>query len=402
MKCYPRGSEWRKWDLHVHSPSTKLSNGYEKISGKIDWDRFCRIIHDSDVDAIGITDYFSLESFFTFKQHYSSMYPDCNKTFFPNLELRLNESVNKSTETIDYHILFQPDLSCEQASKFLSHLKTQVSKSANIKLYCSELESTADFEKATVTRSDIELALTDTFGDKTFWNNYVMLIVPANNNGIRADDKSKRKMNIADEIDKFSNAFFGNPNNTNYFLSTDRFEDKDQKSQPKPVFSGCDAHNFDDLQAWLGQQVLNGSNSKYITWIKADLTFEGLQQVLLQPEERVYIGDIPPSLDRVNRNKQNYIASISVNRIDNPKNKAEIWFDFNLPLNSGLVAIIGNKGSGKSALSDIIGHFSNCKTMESASFLNPDRFRKVNKNYALDYEGNLTWYDGHVDEKVNL
>ena len=40
--------------------------------------------------------------------------------------------------------------------------------------------------------------------------------------------------------------------------------------------------------------------------------------------------------------------------------------------------------------------------MSSASFLNPDRFRKSNKNYALDYEGNLCWYDGQIDEKINL
>ena len=25
---YPKGSEWRKWDLHVHTPYTKLNNGY--------------------------------------------------------------------------------------------------------------------------------------------------------------------------------------------------------------------------------------------------------------------------------------------------------------------------------------------------------------------------------------
>lgn len=31
------------------------------------------------------------------------------------------------------------------------------------------------------------------------------------------------------------------------------------------------------------------------------------------------------------------------------------WFDTELELNTGLIAIIGNKGSGKSALSDIIG-----------------------------------------------
>jgi hypothetical protein len=29
-KRFPRGSEWRKWDLHVHIPGTSLNDGYDK------------------------------------------------------------------------------------------------------------------------------------------------------------------------------------------------------------------------------------------------------------------------------------------------------------------------------------------------------------------------------------
>ena len=28
---YPRGSEWRRWDLHVHTPGTYLNNQYTNI-----------------------------------------------------------------------------------------------------------------------------------------------------------------------------------------------------------------------------------------------------------------------------------------------------------------------------------------------------------------------------------
>ena len=34
MNAYAAGSEWRKWDLHVHTPSS-IVNGYGG-----DWDRF--------------------------------------------------------------------------------------------------------------------------------------------------------------------------------------------------------------------------------------------------------------------------------------------------------------------------------------------------------------------------
>lgn len=35
-------------------------------------------------------------------------------------------------------------------------------------------------------------------------------------------------------------------------------------------------------------------------WIKADLTFDGLKQCILQPQERVFVGTVPPALDRAN------------------------------------------------------------------------------------------------------
>lgn len=143
-------------------------------------------------------------------------------------------------------------------------------------------------------------------------------------------------------------------------------------------------------------------DQKYITWVKADLTFEGLQQTLLQPEERVYIGKLPDVLKIKNSHRQNYILSVIVKRIDNPINKNVEWFNFELPLNNGLISIIGNKGSGKSALSDIIALLANCKTVEKGSFLELQRFKKTDKKYSKDYVGRLIWEDGKKDDFISL
>ena len=133
-------------------------------------------------------------------------------------------------------------------------------------------------------------------------------------------------------------------------------------------------------------------------WIKADVTFEGLKQCLYQPRQRVFIGTIPPALDRENKNKRNNIAKVAVHRIDDPRHNNLQWFDFELPFNSGLIAIIGNKGSGKSALSDIVGQLCKCTTMHKAAFLNDKRFRKAPNNYAADYVATVTWGDGHTSD----
>jgi hypothetical protein len=128
MTEYPRGSEWRKWDLHLHAPGTKLSDGY---GAPADWDRFCAALEESDVAAFGVTDYFTLDSFFELRSEFASRYPESNKVFFPNLEMRLPESVNKDLQTVDVHLLLRPDLTPEKAQRLLQALKTEVHESGD-------------------------------------------------------------------------------------------------------------------------------------------------------------------------------------------------------------------------------------------------------------------------------
>jgi len=342
VKRFPRGSEWRKWDLHVHPPGTKLSDDYERKDGELDWDRFCRTIYDSNVEVVGITDYFSFDGFFDFKDNWDRLYPDSDKVFFPNLELRLNEAVNVATEPVDYHIIFSPELTKEKADEFLQALKTRETDANGRHPACVDLKTRGDFEKATVSRDDIDAAIVSAFGDKLARGDKFLMVAAVNNSGIRADTGSKRKMNLADEIDKYTDAFFGNPTSAGYFLETDRLEGG-QKVAPKPVFAGCDAHCFKDLDAWLGQCV-TGNNDKHVTWVKADPTLEGLQQTLVEPGERVRIQTAAPD----KKEPYKVISRIAFkNSNDFP---AEVVF------NSGLNAIIGSRSSGKSALLAYVAH----------------------------------------------
>ena len=60
------GSTWRKWDLHIHTPSTKLNNQYKDTDENLG--NFIDILEKSDVEVFGITDYFNIESYNTFIQ----------------------------------------------------------------------------------------------------------------------------------------------------------------------------------------------------------------------------------------------------------------------------------------------------------------------------------------------
>jgi hypothetical protein len=139
MSLFPGGSEWRKWDLHIHLPGTKLSDGYAARDGALDWDRFCTVLEESDVAVFGITDYFSLTETLGFIQHFKKKYPASKKTLLPNLELRLNESVNRDAEEVNVHVVFPETLDSETANRFMSHLKTELLAGGTWKRSCSEL-----------------------------------------------------------------------------------------------------------------------------------------------------------------------------------------------------------------------------------------------------------------------
>jgi len=59
---FPRGSEWRKWDLHIHTPDSVLSNQFGS-----DWDRYFRAMVKgaiaNNIAVVGITDYFVIDGY---------------------------------------------------------------------------------------------------------------------------------------------------------------------------------------------------------------------------------------------------------------------------------------------------------------------------------------------------
>ena len=197
------------------------------------------------------------------------------------------------------------------------------------------------------------------------------------------------------EIYRFSDFIFsGNPNDTAYFLG--KGCDSPEKvtadyGSLKPCFTGSDAHSLDD--------IFQFHDDRY-TWVKADPTFDGLRQVINEPEERVFIGNKPPLLERISNNRTKYINKLSITQVDGYDQRYGVWFDDSLiPINSELVAIIGNKGSGKSAIADVIALCSNYAPDQNFSFLHKDKFKR--KQLAENFKATIYWESGKESE-VNL
>jgi hypothetical protein len=137
---------------------------------------------------------------------------------------------------------------------------------------------------------------------------------------------------------------------------------------------------------------INKYKIKQKLWIKGSQSFEGLKYALNEPNDRFFIGDEPPVLKRIRKNKTKYIKSLSIKRVgrDDLNN---VWFEnIEIPLNNELVSIIGNKGSGKSALSDIIALCTDSEHSKDFLFLHKNKFRK--KGLADRFEASVTFESG--------
>jgi ABC-type lipoprotein export system ATPase subunit len=128
--------------------------------------------------------------------------------------------------------------------------------------------------------------------------------------------------------------------------------------------------------------------------------FRGLKQAILEPAKRSFIGDKPPKLKEVESNKTYYIESIEVAKTGS-KGDAGRWLSgCDIPLNPDLVAIIGNKGSGKSALADVIASLGNSKQAKHFSFLKGGRFLGKSGEPARHFTGTLTWKDDGTEARA--
>ena len=133
-------------------------------------------------------------------------------------------------------------------------------------------------------------------------------------------------------------------------------------------------------------------------WFKADPTFRGLLMVLREPIDRVYIGDSPPELQRMAENSTKYIDKVIFKRSPSAP-ASQQWFGGEINFNPGLVAIVGNKGSGKSALSDTLGLLGATKNSDSFSFLTRQRFNHPKAGFGSHFEAMVSWRSGETQSR---
>ncbi len=191
-----KGSEWNKWDLHLHTPFTKLSDNFKAIGSDEIWKTYCDKIESSDVVCFGITDYFSCDNYYTFLENHKTHYPQSEKVFFLNIEFRLEVGVNKAGEEVNIHIIFSDKVVRSKVEEFLTLIETNITRS-EARVACKNMQQD-DFVSAGIRYDQLRPTLSKIFGK----DNCYFILAASNNAGLRADSNSPRKLNITDEIDK--------------------------------------------------------------------------------------------------------------------------------------------------------------------------------------------------------
>ncbi|EOT1290281.1 TrlF family AAA-like ATPase [Citrobacter freundii] len=321
-----KGSQWNKWDLHIHSPMTWLANNYTPD----DIDGYVRKLGEQQLSLVAVTNYFY------FKQNELETIRDeisrqgLEITVLGNVEFRIDQQ-NKNNEWINVHILFSDKLSTERINDTLSRLPLKLTDGDRKTIYCCERSVKESGHGVDTIMVDFSQLLDHLNATLSPCQDYLVAVCPNGYGGYRPD-ATGRSQAAATEIDRQGQIIFGGLRDRDYFLRTDRYEG----ASIRPVFQCSDAHCTEHI-------------GRGFSWVKALPTFEGLRQAMLEPEGRLALDLVSPALQ---------LPKVHFSRLDvegSIFNGQSICFrKLSIPLNPDMVAIIGGRGTGKSLLLDAV------------------------------------------------
>ncbi|MCZ8229623.1 TrlF family AAA-like ATPase [Flavobacterium sp.] len=302
MNKINRGSEWRKWDLHLHTHYTFL-NKYTCTD-----EEFVNKIIEEQISCIGLTNYFKFDDReFELKKNLEKN----DITVFLNLELRLDYQ-NKEYDCLDLHVIFSNLVTKEQIIKFLHNMTVNIN-GTDKKLI--DISDTNDLKKAVVNFDKLLICLNEeSIGLK---GKFVVGFLSRGKGNARTSTNYEKIVKDADLL------IHSSDNEKNVI------QDKEfWLAYNKPLLQNSDAHTLEEI------------GSKY-TWIKANPTFEGLKQIIYEPKERVKIQSEMPESEKLDNLM---IEKVTFTSSKNRFTSEPIYFNKNLNV------IIGGKSSGKSIL----------------------------------------------------
>lgn len=332
MTDYLRGSEWRKWDLHVHTPVS-----YDYKNKSVSYEDLAQRINASDLDAIAITDHWSLEGYRQLKGLIST-----GKLLLPGIEIKVDKNTKgKSNASGGLHalVIFPENLDLEDIeSKFLHkiHLCEEEGKIPTLKdlialgkkvgkagkldddyLALGQQQAYADFNQVTKLAHSLGGLVVLTYDRHGGFE------------GIDPIDNSALKGNLlkgADLLETLKDE-----------VRIAHFERKDiirAGGKKTPCIKGSDAH----YPAEIGS---------HYTWIKGEKSLEGLRQTVYFPKERVSFSERKPgyTYPRIRKIQLKKVSS------GHPLSSLD---SIPIPVSDNLTTLIGHPSIGKSTFAEVV------------------------------------------------
>lgn len=286
-----RGSQWRRWDLHVHTASSYDYSYKADDSNKL----LVAELVKQEVAAVAITDHFVIDK--NRIENLRVLAP--NIVFFPGVELR----TDKGNTNIHVILIFDNNANVDELIEDFNVFKRSKAKNPerNEKIYWDYTEI-VEFAKSHDALISIHA------GSKT--------------NGVDCEITSRLEINqaVKEEYANTVNIF-----EMGKLLDLDDYRKKVFTTiGERPMVICSDNH---DPRNYIPKEKL---------WIKADLTFNGLKQIIYEPNERVCLSDTKPE------EKPEYLVIDRIEIGDDDFQNEPIY------LNDKLTCIIGGKSTGKS------------------------------------------------------
>lgn len=412
---YKRGSEWRKWDFHIHTKGTRKNDQFDSP----DFDSFCKLFFqkaiENEIEAIGVTDYFSIENYLKIKDYVLKIedntdFDEQEKSkikeifLFPNVELRMLPSTEKS-RLVNIHCIFNPDYVSSLENNFFGSIEHSGGNGRKYKMNTQgmidlgkslddSLEGNSAYDKGigsfVVTHQSLQ-DLLDT--NHEFRDNTIIAVSNSNKDGASAFSKHYDlfQNEAASSLDGIRQAIYhisdcilsSNEKDRDFFTGkkADSVESVIKKcGSLKACIHGSDAHSNDKL--------FKPDNDRYC-WVKSDLTFEGLRQIVFEPSDRVRVQTLKPDV----KAERHLISEIQFQSSD------YLFGNQSILLNDNLNSIIGGKSSGKSLLLHSI-----------AQSIDPEQVDRIANRLKFDgykFEGEsfdfkVKWKNGEQDTLSNF
>lgn len=355
-----RGSEWRRWEPHIHAPGTAMNN---QFSGPTAWEDYLTALEQATpvIQAIAVTDYYVTDTYEEVLRRRDAGRLPRAKLVFPNVELRLDVATAKGG-FVNLHLFVSPEdpNHVEELRRLLSRLQFNVMQD---RFDCTKEDLIRLGKKADPNITDDRAALS--YGANQFKVNFqklrevffesgwakknILIAVAGGANDGTSGVREAADQTLRREIEGFAHVIFASSEPQREFWLGKRdltpLEVRSRYGGLKPCLHGSDAHKLEDVATPFGDRF---------SWIKGALEFDALRQACIDPGGRAHVGAEPPA----SATPSQVIAQIEI--LNAPWAATPV-----IPLNPGLVAIIGARGSGKTALADMIAAGCDSITDES-------------------------------------